>query len=98
MILKVIENLRISLFPPVTRRDALEIAAKKMAQADAALICHGKRPHRFHIHKKPAAPCWWIQTPWGDGRSEYTLRSSLLILIGRKTCLVHYNGSANDEG
>lgn len=98
MIDNVFDKLRIYLFPPVTRRDALEIAAKKMAQADVALICHGRKPPRFHIYNEPAEPCWWIQAPWGDGFSEYALRSSRLILVGRKTGIVHYDGSANDEG
>jgi hypothetical protein len=98
MISNVIDKLRIYLFPPVTRRDALEIAAKKMAQVDVALICHGRKPARFHIYNEPAEPCWWIQAPWGDGLSEDTLRSSRLILVGRKTGIVHYDGSANDEG
>jgi hypothetical protein len=98
MILNVIDNLRIYLFPPVTRLDALEIAANKMAQADVALICHGRKPSGFHIYNEPAEPCWWIQAPWGDGRSEYEIRSSRLILVGRNTGLVHYDGSANDEG
>ena len=42
MIKDVIDKLRIYLFPPVTRRDALAIAAKKMAQTDVALISHEK--------------------------------------------------------
>ena len=98
MIDNVIDKLRIYLFPPVTRRDALAIAAKKMAQTDLALICHGRKPPRFHIYNEPVEPCWWIQAPWGDGRSEYALRSSRVILVGRKTGIVHYDGSANDEG
>jgi hypothetical protein len=98
MINNVIDKLRIYLFPPVTRQDALEIASKKMAQTDLALICHGRKPPRFHIYNQPEEPCWWIQAPWGDGRSEYALRSSRVILVGRKTGIVHYDGSANDEG
>ncbi len=98
MVNHVLDRMRIYLFPPITRRDALEIAAKRMAQADMALICHGRKPSRFHIYNAPAEPCWWIQAPWGDGHPEYALRSSRLILVGRKTGIVHYDGSANDEG
>ena len=95
---KVIDNLHIYLFQPLTRRDALEIAAKRMAQTDVALICHGNKPSRFHIYNEPAEPCWWIQAPWGDGHSDYALRSSRVIVVGRRTGRIHFDGSANDEG
>ncbi len=91
------DNSNIHLFPPVTRSDAVEIAAKKMAQTELDLICHGRKPLQFHIYNQPAEPCWWIQVPWGDGLSEYALRSSRVILVGRHTGIVHYDGSANDE-
>lgn len=42
------ENLSIYLFSPVTQRDALEIAAQKMAQAEVALICHGRNRRYWH--------------------------------------------------
>ncbi len=98
--MKWIEQMTLCLFPPVTRRMALDIAKQALAQSVASepLICHGRKPEQFHIYANPPEPCWWVQAPWGDGCSEYALRSSRLILVGRMTGIVHYDGSANDEG
>lgn len=85
-------------FPPVTLQDVLEIAAKKIGLADVALVCHGRKPARCNIYNAPAEPCWWIVGPWDDGHSRYAMRSSRLILVGRRTGVVHYDGLADDEG
>lgn len=100
MIRKMLGELRLFLFPPVTRRDALEIALRKLAQpsVEAPLICHGRKPPRFNIYNEPAEPCWWIHVPWGDGRDGQVLRGSRVMVVGRSTGTIHYDGSANDEG
>ena len=103
MIRKMLGELRLYLFPPVTRRDALGIALRKLAQPsveapEAPLICHGRKPPGFNIYNEPVEPCWWIQVPWGDGRDGQVLRGSRVMVVGRRTGTIHYDGSANDEG
>lgn len=100
MIRKMPRELRLYLFPPVTRRDALEIALRRLAQpdVDAPLTCHGRKPPGFNIYNEPAEPCWWLQVPWGDGRDGQVLRGSRVMVVGRRTGIIHYDGSANDEG
>jgi hypothetical protein len=94
------EQPKVRLFPPVTRRMALDIAMGSLAQSAAAgpLICHGREPDNFRIYLSPPEPCWWVQVPWGDGKDGIMLRSSRVIVIGRETGVIHYDGSAGDEG
>jgi hypothetical protein len=94
------EHLKVHLFPPVTRRMALDIATLALAQSVASepLICHGRKPERFRIYANPPEPCWWVQAPWADGKDGCMIRSSRVIVIGRKSGAVHYDGSAGDEG
>ena len=98
--MKWFEHLKVRLFPPVTRRMALDIARQALAQSVASvpLVCHGRKPERFQIYANPREPCWWVQAPWGDGKDGFMIRSSRVIVIGRQTGTVHYDGSADDEG
>ena len=43
-------------------------------------------------------PCWWVEVPSGDGRNGLLIRSSRVIVIGRQTGTIHYDGPAGDEG
>ena len=92
-------QLKVLLFPPITRRMALDIARQALAQSVAAepLVCHGRKPARFSIYANLPEPCWWVQAPWND-REVIALRSSRVIVIGRQTGKVHYDGPAGDEG
>ena len=92
-------QLKVLLFPPITRRMALDIARQALAQSVASepLICHGRKPARFSIYANLPEPCWWVQAPSND-REASALRSSRVIVIGRQTGKVHYDGPAGDEG
>jgi len=98
--MKWFEDLKVLLFPPITRRMALDIATRALTHSVASemLICHGRKPDRFRIYANPPEPCWWVQAPRGDGKDGITIRSSRVIVIGRKTGTVHYDGPAGDEG
>lgn len=88
------------MFQPVSRNDALRIASQSL-QIDALgirLICHGTKPAQFHIYANLPEPCWWIVVPWDDGKDGLMIRSSRVIVIGRQTGAIHYNGPAGDEG
>lgn len=96
--MKWFEQMTLCLFPPVTRRMALDIAKQALVQSVATepLICHGRKPEQFHIYANLPEPCWWVEAPWGDGK--VMIRSSRVIAIGRRTGTVHYDGPAGDEG
>jgi len=98
--MKRLGQLKVHLFPPVTRRMALDIATQALTQAMVSepLICHGRKPARFNIYANLPEPCWWVQAPWGDGKGGINIRSSRVIVIGRQTGKVHYDGPAGDEG
>jgi hypothetical protein len=89
----------VTLFPPVTQRMALDIARQALAQPVAAelLVCHGRKPAQFTIYGDLPEPCWWVQVPWND-KEVNAIRSSRVIVVGRQTGKVHYDGSAGDEG
>lgn len=95
-----LEQLKVHLFPPVTRRMALDIATRALAQSVVSepLICHGRKPPQFRIYATLPEPCWWVQAPWGDGKDGFMLRSSRVIVIGRKSGRIFYDGPAGDEG
>ena len=97
--MSLLQTLRVYLFPPVTRNAALEIASRALATtASKPLIRHAKKPDRFCIYVSPPEPCWYVEVPWDDGKDGVMLRSSRVIVIGRRTGVIHYDGSAGDEG
>lgn len=94
------EQPKVHLFPPVTRRMALDIAMRSLARSKVSTppICHGRKPAQFRIYANLTEACWWVEVPWGDGKDGLTIRSSRVIVIGRQTGTIHYDGSAGDEG
>lgn len=88
------------LLRPVWRRQALQIAAQALARPPDAerLICHGTKPPLCRIYGDPPEPCWYIFAPWDDDNDLIALRSRRVILVGKLTGTIHYDGSAGDEG
>jgi hypothetical protein len=95
-----IDDLKIRLFPPVSRRAALVIASKSLSHpaAAATLVCHGRRPEHFRVYGGYPEPCWWVEVPWADGKDGSMIRSSRVIAVGRRSGKVYYDGAAGDEG
>lgn len=98
--MKWFEQLKVHLFPPVTRSMALDIATQALVRSveSESLICHGRKPARFSIYASLPEPCWWVQVPWNDESGPPVLRSSRVIVIGRQTGKILYDGPAGDEG
>lgn len=88
------------MFSPISQREAMRIASAKLENdaANVRLICHSTKPHNFHIYNSASEPCWYIHAPWGEGMDGAMLRSSRVILVGKLTGTIHYDGSAGDEG
>ena len=88
------------MFSPISRREALRIASHALANNERGvqLICHGSKPPNCHTYSAPSEPCWYIYVPCGDGNGGVILRSSRVILVGKLTGTIHYDGSAGDEG
>lgn len=95
-----LQRLRGRLFLPVSREQALEIAARALVRpADVeALACHDTKPAMCRLYAVTAEPCWYIFAPWDDHREPPVIRSQRVILVGKLTGLIHYDGSAQDEG
>ena len=88
------------MFQPVSQSDALRVASQSLVKdvLDIRLICHGTKPAQFCIYANLPEPCWWVEVPWGDVKDGLMIRSSHVIVIGRQTGTIHYDGSAGDEG
>lgn len=95
-----LEQLKVHLFPPVTQRMAQDIARQALAQpvVAASLICHGRKPAHFSVYASFAEPCWWVEVPWNDEHGQPIIRSSRVIVIGRQSGKILYDGPAGDEG
>ena len=79
---------------------ALDIAQQTLSQSAVSerLICHGRKPAQFNIYASFSEPCWWVQVPWNDEKDGNVIRSSRVIVIGRQTGTILYDGPAGDEG
>jgi hypothetical protein len=88
------------MFQPVSEDDALRIASQSLINdvRRIRLICHGTKPAQFCIYANLPEPCWWVEVPSGNGRDGLTTGSRRVIVIGRQTGTIHYDGSAGDEG
>ena len=50
------------------------------------------------IYELTSEPCWYIFAPWDDHNEPLVIRSRRVILVSKLTGMIHYDGSAGDEG
>ena len=89
------------LFQPISRNQALQIAAQALADPSDVefLVCQDMTPSMLGgLYRTTSEPCWYISAPWDDHKRVWALRSSRVILVGKLTGMIHFDGSANDEG
>lgn len=88
------------LFRPISRKQALQIAAQALARPvdEEALACHDTKPAMCCIYELTSEPCWYIFAPWDGYNGPPVIRSRRVILVGKLTGMIHYDGSAGDEG
>ena len=91
-------ELPASAFPPVSRHKARRIAANALANNDRSdrLICHSTKPRACNIWGTQPEPCWYIYASWSGSYDGTMIRSSHMILVGKLTGVIHYDGSAGD--
>lgn len=97
--MSLFDRLRLYFFPPVTRNAALEIATRVLMQSVTTqpLICHETLPDNFHLYATWSEPCWYVQILLGDTeRGPFMLDSSRVIVIGRQTGKIYYDGSTGE--
>ena len=95
---KLLRQIHMWLFPPISRKRAVAIAQDQCTPKPEAFCVYGSKPTNVYIYNLPEEPCWFIYTPWNDGKDGYMLRSSHLMLISKLNGEVLYDGSAHDEG
>lgn len=88
------------MFQPVSQSDALRVASQSLLNGGSGirLICHDTKPAQFRIYAHLPEPCWWVEVPRDDSKEGFLIRSSRVIVIGKQTGAIHYDGSAGDEG
>jgi hypothetical protein len=93
-----LRRLRLWLFPPVSRRQAVDIARTQSTPAQSSFRVYGRKPGNVNIYNLPAEACWFVFASWGDGKDGTILRSSRVLLVSKLSGKVLYDGTANDEG
>lgn len=83
-----------------TRSALLRIVANHLASGynSAALVVHEEMPDRFRIYNAFHEPCWFVEVPWGDEKFTTTLRSTRVLVVGKHSGEILYDGFAGDEG
>lgn len=95
-----LRDLLARTLPPISRREALRIASAAPAHnvRSAGLICHDTKPHAYNIYSAHSEPSWYIDAPWINAKDGLILRSSRVIVVGKLTSTIYYDGSVADEG
>lgn len=91
-----LKQLLSRMFLPISRDDALRAASEALAYKvrDILLTCHDTRPTNCRIYGDPPEPCWYIYAPWDDEKDATAFRADRVILVGKHTGAIHYDGSA----
>lgn len=85
------------LFPPISKKRAIAIAASSLQGNGEVTTCYATRPANFHIYNMPDEPCWFVYI---SRRAEhhFVIGSSQVMLISKLTGKILYDGLAGDEG
>lgn len=82
----------IKLFPPITKQQALDIAAQVCKGDKKEFKCYSVEPSHYVLYVYwPDQPCWYIDVPWDDD-NPLVLRKDRAIVISRITGKILYNG------
>ena len=86
------------MFLPISRRHAMRIVRQSLPESErnVRLVCRSKPPARSNIYLITSERCWNIVLPWNDGLGG--LRGERVILVGKLTGMIHYDGCAGNEG
>ncbi|WP_165923020.1 hypothetical protein [Sulfurirhabdus autotrophica] len=95
-----LRQLLVRMRMPVSQNKALRLASQIITNKvrNVPLICYGTQPSNCRIYNRPSEPCWYIYAPWNDHHDVLAVRSSRVILVGKKTGAILYDGSAGNEG
>ena len=88
------KHLFFNLFPLVSRKRALQIAAKASSPAPEELECYARKPDNVWTYNGPPdnEPCWWIPICYGD-----RVGGGRIIAVSKQTGKILYDGSDGGE-
>lgn len=91
-----LQKLLPRMFQPISRDYALRTASEAVDHKvrDIPLICHDTKPTDCYIYADLPEPCWYIYAPWDDHKDCPAFRADRVILVGKLTGAIHYDGSA----
>lgn len=92
--MNLLQRCQILLFPSITRSKALAIATASLAHVVEAqqLVCHCSKPEGVGLYLTTSESCWYVLAPWGDGCDGKVLRQDRVIVIGKMTGTIHFDG------
>ncbi|MDD2742990.1 MAG: hypothetical protein PHV02_11995 [Rhodocyclaceae bacterium] len=77
----------------ITQNDAIQIVAKHLECSLSSLTVLSDMPANFRIYKVTKEPAWLVRV----APSELKLVSAHVVLVGKQSGIIHYDGSAGDE-
>jgi len=88
------KRLFFNLFPLVSRKRALKIAAKASSPAPEELECYDSKPDSVVTYGGPSdsEPCWWIPICYGD-----RVGGGRIIVVSKRTGKILYDGDDGGE-
>ena len=95
---ELLSRLRFRLFPPVSRKRAIEIARQACAESAPILQIYHSRPSNVNAYDLPSEDCWYVITSANSDPWVNKLCSSRLLMVSKRSGQVLFDGSAGDEG
>lgn len=78
----------------ITPHDAIQIVSKHLECIPSRLTVLAEMPENSHIYKVSNEPSWIVSV----FTTELQLSGTHIVLVGKQSGAIHYNGSAQDEG
>lgn len=78
----------------ITPNDAMQIVAKHLECSPSRLTVRADMPTNFRIYKITDEQSWIVCV----AASELKVGSTHVVLVGKQSGTIHYDGSAGDEG
>jgi hypothetical protein len=77
----------------ITQHDAIQIVAKHLECSPSRLSMLPEMPASFRIYKVADEPSWLVRV----AASELRVGGSHVVLVGKQSGSIHYDGPAGDE-
>lgn len=77
----------------IAPHDAIQIVSKHLECSPTSLTVLSEMPANFRIYKVTNEPSWLVRV----AASELRVGGSTVVLVGKQSGSIHYDGPAGDE-